>query len=414
MATSIPIIISIAFILIISIFILYKTIKNQTIPSFTNIAQLILLMAVIIFFVVDFAIQKKVSNDIIRTIVTSLTLIIAICSFSSTYLFSSKNSKVTKENQEANFIMTLLTNNYKILESQQKALDALIKDLHDTFRNNSIPLKELADEFVTYVGTNNTVALKIGQMSTTLQSSTQDDYKLLRDLSMNGSTAQTAALHLLVTYFKQHQTDTNYKEFYSKLDKPMRSKAFSSATIQECQKTTLFDDVTSFLNFKFTSIVNQQMTYDKIYSHCTIIFDRNYKEVGHFFRNSHRVVKLINSTYKDNLEEKKKFLGLLRSHYSENVILAIFYNCIYSDKGIGFTEQLFKSDFFGTKEDLEKTQPQHFLTENMIDPKIEIDLMRRIFTSTSTIELPTKDKGNPPKEIDTKTALALYIKENYV
>ena len=116
---------------------------------------------------------------------------------------------------------------------------------------------------------------------------------------------------------------------------------------------------------------------------CNKVFDDQYAEVGHFFRNSYRIVKLINVYYKDDLELRKNYLGILRSQYSENVILAIYYNCVFTDKGLGYANQLLGTDFFGDKKDLAYDNPIHFRTEKLIFNEKDLKTIKKLFTVES-------------------------------
>ncbi|WP_259753659.1 putative phage abortive infection protein [Lactococcus lactis] len=71
--------------------------------------------------------------------------------------------------------------------------------------------------------------------------------------------------------------------------------------------------------------------------------------MNYFFRHTHRILKLLNEV--DDIRVKKNFMGILRAQYSEQVILSIYLNAVYTKKGIGLAKQLLNSDFFASNDD---------------------------------------------------------------
>lgn len=77
-----------------------------------------------------------------------------------------------------------------------------------------------------------------------------------------------------------------------------------------------------------------------------------YMEIEELFRFVHRVVKIINSSILSE-KEKTNFLGMLRANISNNLLTLMYYNCTYTQKGIGLGIQLAGTNFFGEKKDFQ-------------------------------------------------------------
>lgn len=84
-------------------------------------------------------------------------------------------------------------------------------------------------------------------------------------------------------------------------------------------------------------------------------YEMSYKEkenqVGHYYRNLYRIVKLIQGENfgidkEYNELEKSKYRGILRAQLSSYELLMIFYNVAYSEKGKKFKEILKDTNFF--------------------------------------------------------------------
>jgi hypothetical protein len=74
-------------------------------------------------------------------------------------------------------------------------------------------------------------------------------------------------------------------------------------------------------------------------------------EIGHYYRNLYRLVKLIQSEKFHSDEkldelEKRKYRGILRAQLSSFELLMIFYNVVYSKKGEKFKDILRSTNFF--------------------------------------------------------------------
>jgi len=103
---------------------------------------------------------------------------------------------------------------------------------------------------------------------------------------------------------------------------------------------------------------------------------------GDFFRLFHRAIKMINDS---NIKDKDKYYGILRAMLPDYLVIYIYYNCVYTSRGLGLGVQLIGTSFFGDendftfhdKGDLPKfTQhiPIKYLVFKRQDPKVMIKL----------------------------------------
>lgn len=112
----------------------------------------------------------------------------------------------------------------------------------------------------------------------------------------------------------------------------------------------------------------------------------HYSELGGFLRLFHRIIKYINENTEKTAANptKKNYIGFLRATLNQSEILVIFYNCIYSDKGIGLKQQLSNTTFFGDSEDFENTEEAPFVDKGKLYFKEDFDIMSNLNGSGST------------------------------
>ncbi len=347
------------------------------------------LFLILIMYILDLLIDKGTDKDVIRTTVTSITMIIAILSYLTTFWFSSKNAGITRENQNSNFVMTLIANNYKILESKQDKIDELVSYLQKQFLRNGYHFDALVSELIKHIKATPVFTSLIDDICSKIDNS--EHKRQLRRLISDFDSEMAA--RLLMTFLSQKD---RYMDFYKKLDASEKKKNFAGNTVELMRgKEGLFYQIDNFMNSYYEETVSLKFDYDVISNICNNAFDNHYQDIGHFFRNSYRVVKFINEQYKIDEESRKKFLGILRSQYSENTLLGIYYNSAFTDKGMGYGKELIGLDFFGTQKDLEGHQPIHFRPSNLIQSRSDIDLMLKVFCSgQGAEELTTEDKKN--------------------
>ncbi|EGO5243408.1 hypothetical protein HP934_002641, partial [Enterococcus faecalis] len=104
----------------------------------------------------------------------------------------------------------------------------------------------------------------------------------------------------------------------------------------------------------------QPISYREAFEIIDEIYDKNFEILGNFFRSTHRIIKKINESFRDDIGAKKNYLGLLRAQLPESAIASIYYNATYTRKGLGLARQLIYIDFFGDEFDFMSVDNSHF------------------------------------------------------
>ncbi|MGG0309551.1 putative phage abortive infection protein [Priestia megaterium] len=352
---------------------------------------LIVLLFLLIFSVIGFDVlsRNKYSLNTIRNITTFLTLVIAVVSFITTVGLTNKNSQTNRENKNSDFLMSLMKNNYDLLNSKNNSIDKLIEKLNDQFSNNVYLIDKSRVLFKKHMDSLHPTVLKekISDLEKMVDDSGKKD-KLTRDLkhiqALNDNDNDEAISRLFISYYlnkPQHE-----KNFQKLLSGSQNNKSFSSDFINLLQKENgLFVVVDKFMKSHESEIM-KELSYDDVCLICNKIFDDAYQDVGHFFRNSYRIVKLINEFYKNDQSNKSIYQGILRAQYGENVILAIYYNSVFTPKGLGYARELLGSDFFGSHEDLQLDDPIHFRKDSLFFSTRNLRLMKKMFISNRNLK----------------------------
>lgn len=132
-------------------------------------------------------------------------------------------------------------------------------------------------------------------------------------------------------------------------------------------------------------IQKSPITYRHAYNIINRTFDSN--KNGDFFRVLHRAVKIIKTS---EIENKSKFYGIIRAVLPDYLLVYVYYNSVFTEKGLGLGLQLNETSFFGEADDfffkdnrkdngiLDFTQhiPKNYLIFKRQDPQ----LMIRIFS----------------------------------
>lgn len=136
-------------------------------------------------------------------------------------------------------------------------------------------------------------------------------------------------------------------------------------------------------NYSNELIHKSPITYKHAYNVINRTFDSNRN--GDFFRVLHRAIKIIKYS---EIENKSKFYGIIRAVLPDYLLVYIYYNSVFTEKGLGLGFQLNGTSFFGEKDDfffkddrkedgiLNFTQhiPKDYLIFKRQDPQIMIKI----------------------------------------
>lgn len=334
-----------------------------------------------VYFIFATFIDKKIEY---KPLITILTVVVALISFLTSVYISNKNTDNTLENQKTIFIMNLIKNNYDLLKERENKIDTLIESLTLSYTKKTFFFGELESKFQAFLKSNSVFITQIDIIGAKDLSANDirtliDFRKVFEDDKIDFSSK------ILLAHLEQNLSIGNY--FYSSLDESIKKKRASNQYNFLVEHFKIDEFINTFCQQEETrnifdkSISN--LTFEAIKPGMEQVFDDNYKELGHFFRNSYRIVKYINQNSKNDLDFKKTYLGLLRSYYSENVLLAIYYNSVFTRKGLGYAKELVRSDFFGDKDDLYDDNPNHIRKDKLYFGDKDLRTIEKIFTSSS-------------------------------
>lgn len=107
-----------------------------------------------------------------------------------------------------------------------------------------------------------------------------------------------------------------------------------------------------------------------------LAIDSSYNMLDSYFRIFHRIVKYINSNVTDD-RVKKEYIGFLRATVNEMEILVLFYNAIYTERGLDLLEELSETNFFGDSDEFEQGKELPFINrESFIWPNQDFEIMK--------------------------------------
>lgn len=332
-----------------------------------------------------------------RYFLIGVTSILALCSLLLSSFWSTKTIKSTQEtqkisidNQKISFMMDLIKNNYQLLKDKEKAIDSLISDLDSTYLGKSFFYNQVAALFHERLRANQ-ANFPLSEMDKYIdQSKTNTD--LIRGFkNVFQEDKQDASFKILTTYFSDNREKTS-NIFESLTESTQQKISGSTAHINFLNTAFKMDEfIENFLQERAVSELLRKdinsLKFEEIKVEMETVFNKHYGNLGHFFRNSYRVVKTINYFSKTHFgsdkDFRKTYLGILRSYYSENVLLAIYYNSIFTDKGLGYAKELALSDFFGDKSDFDHDDPIHVRKTKFYFNSKDLKMIKRIFLSNA-------------------------------
>lgn len=350
----------------------WKLILIITLYSITSISS--------VYYVVT---QHIKSSTDYRPFITILTVLIAFISFTTSVFLTNRTTDINKENQKKSFIMDLIKNNSSILKEKESSIDSLIRQLDIQFKSPGYSINHITPLLSEHLYNQRTRLQPSLDLIQTKGTFKKDNGFLLGAFEQDLDSVS----RVLVTSLLMH---SSYKPFYDQLDDSITDKILST-NFQKVlsEERILLDNIHQFIQRKEIQDILKKdvstLSYSELKPLIEKQFDENYKHLGHFFRNSYRVVKTINNFSEGDAEFKKTFLGILRSYYSENVLVAIYYNSVFTDKGLGYANELALSDFFGDELDLSKDTPIHFRKESLYFDQKDLRTIKKIFTSESAI-----------------------------
>ena len=334
--------------------------------------------------------DKTVSFSVFTAFVATGSLCVAIGT-----LF--KNSKFNKETHDIQFVMKLIENNYTMFKEERKNLSIILDKLDKYFNNNGQLLEKNIATLTEYWRNNEVTilaAIEQSEASITKGSGTSGKKAgILKDLKELKILNYNVVERIVIT-----QMSDQSPSIFSNLLTSEQNKVFKYLNKTNHQKE--IRQIFSLFEKQF-DLKEEKLCYDDIFKKCNEIFNEHYDETGTFLRHTYRIVKFINLKIEDK-NMQKELRGLLRAQFSEKVMLGIFYNSTFTEKGLGFGIQLLNSDFFGDTNDLNTDDSVHFNKNSFVTKDgIEKFLMKEFFISTNNISFDNEQKFK--EEMNSKT-----------
>lgn len=364
------------------------------------------------------------SADTFANLLTILTIISAIILTNNKSEKSKDKENLTKliksniklnNNLAENIdkISTKLDNNDKLIsdnlnsriEGQYTTLIlGLIKDNHEIFNDVHIDIENLVNTIQIKLGENygafiylSDVKLDDSKKETIIQnlrqladkeSKKKDLIKVINRIIKEINVKNYEMISSLYLFKNKKlgedpETYSDIKAFY--LTNNFSEKEF----IQELYDAIFTSDITDIFSKKFDGFDNYYKEHSNKYAYikniCSEEFEDKYHKLGHFYRHIHRIIKTIHQA--ENSIDSNVFVGILRAQLSEKIIISLYYNCIYTEKGYGMGLQLLNTDFFGTVDDFDNTYSLHFSTNYLLNKNVDIKLIKKLFCSENATNI---------------------------
>lgn len=392
MFITISLLLSLSIILLI-LFIISSYKRNQmNLGSTWFIIFSVSFLLTVILVLYFFLLESENSFESFRYILISTTSIIAlvsllISSFLSrqTIKLHQNTQKMSKNNQDVSFVMDLIKNNYQLLKDKENNINNLILSLDADFIGKSFFFNEIASRFHNFLKSRQS-SFPIDTIQTGSRNGNKNFKKLENILLKDG---EDDSYKLLVVYFSLNEEKTSH--IFKLLSPSIQNKVSGNETfLKFAQETVNIEQyIEEFLaQSEIIDLMGRDistLTFEQIKPVMEKIFNEHYDQIGHFFRNSYRVVKFINQLSKNEKNEdlnfRKTYLGILRSYYSENVLIAIYYNSIFTNKGLGYSQELACSDFFGDETDLTNDDPIHVRKDRFYFGSKDLKTIKKLFIS---------------------------------
>lgn len=252
---------------------------------------------------------------------------------------SIKTSESADRRDRDHLILETFKQNYLILEKNNKRLNNYVDEINLRSKNEWVGFNKL----VNYLNTECTVSSPdIEEIQKLEQFQKSTNYKIVSQYILNGKRTQIKNIARLYLKFYRKDIYQVIKDDY--LDKQLSNQDEKSYV--NLMRIEFFKKIDALYNNFFQEDNHKYKDYRDNISENII---ESFSDINYFFRHTHRILKLLNEV--DDIRVKKNFMGILRAQYSEQVILSIYLNAVYTKKGIGLAKQLLNSDFFASNDD---------------------------------------------------------------
>lgn len=271
----------------------------------------------------------------------SLVSPLIVAAFTNLTLYQTvKNQKNASSTTYQNFIFDMIKQNKAILDNHNKEVENLVRDIKTICCKENTTYYLFIENLIKYK-VSNTEKLKIKHLKLNkfIASFISQD---INNFLVTGELKQIEKIALW--YMFKYENNT-YKLLKGKDN---LKKTVEKTLPTDKENLEIFEEnrVLDFLNINYQDAKsNQTYSYDTIFNQVNFLFKKKHSQTDFLFRHIHRIVKMINEI--ENKEIQKNLLGILRAQYSNDIVMAIYFNCIFTSNGIGLAIELLSEDFFG-------------------------------------------------------------------
>lgn len=176
---------------------------------------------------------------------------------------------------------------------------------------------------------------------------------------------------------------TEFVEFFGNNESDMKVTVIGTKNVETYLKKEDSDIISCLETINFIKKIEDQapknlsgytsFEYLRVFMEFNNKFFYNYEKsenISKICRLLHRALKVINAM-KINKDDKHFYYGLLRSLFTDDELLFIYFNATYSTRGRGLAGQLIGTSFFGDISELDNQKGQHIKTNDLV--KISMD-----------------------------------------
>lgn len=309
--------------------------------------------------------EQKEKND---QFLTFLTTGISLFIMSLSSLLSLKASESSDRRDRDHLILETFKQNYLILQKNEYLINEYVEEINKIGKKEWIGLYKLIDylnnEYIPSTRHQNQIKdLDVNNNS----------YKLIKNFLLHEKKNRT---QLIAHFYLRYHRENIYNEIKNE-DWEIQFSKQSQSTNKLISETAFFIHLDQKFNEFFSVKNHKYRDYKENISHN---INSKYSNINYFFRHTHRIFKLLNEI--DERDTKRNYLGILRAQYSEQVIVSIYFNAVFTDKGTGLARQLLKNDFFASDQDFQNGEQMiHGAFESTFREKKHYEIIEELFVS---------------------------------
>lgn len=151
------------------------------------------------------------------------------------------------------------------------------------------------------------------------------------------------------------------------------------------------------------------LNYDEVFDICNEAYRHYYNSIGHYFKHLHRIFKIINKHFKYDKVLKSEYQGILRAQLSEKMLLVLYYNCTFTSRGLGLSEQLKGSSFWGSRSDFSNDGDYEIshISKSSFWFSNDLKVIKLIYTQSHLLNIKQKLKLSLAKSYRLKNTLRI-------